>query len=87
MLGINGTENPLNDAVTKPRNGESIPLARTLRISGCRSRKITSAPSRADKTTRRVLKTYVGLHQNPGITLFDLICGTKIPEFEAVDVL
>jgi hypothetical protein len=29
----------------------------------------------------------VGLHLNPGITLFDLICCTKIPEFEAVDVL
>jgi hypothetical protein len=31
--------------------------------------------------------TSVGLHLNPGITLFDLICCTKIPEFEAVDVL
>src|SRR6266567_8295395 len=54
VLGINGTENPRNDAVTKPRNGESIPWAMTRRISGCQSRKITSIPARADKTASAV---------------------------------
>jgi len=39
VLGINGTENPLNDGVAKPRNEESMTWGMTRRSCGCQNRK------------------------------------------------
>jgi hypothetical protein len=36
-MGVDGSENPLNDAVTKPRNGESIAWAMPWRVYGARA--------------------------------------------------
>ena len=54
MLGINGTENPLNDAVAKPRNEESMTWVMTRRSCSCQNRKITLVPALADKTASAV---------------------------------
>jgi hypothetical protein len=54
VLGINGTENPRNDAVAKPRNEESMNWGMTRRSCGCKNRKITSVPALADKTASAV---------------------------------
>jgi hypothetical protein len=85
VLGINGTENPLNDTVTKPRNGESIPWAMPWRISGCQSRKITSVPARADKTAAVSSITYksteflrqLSVPLSPNTLLLRLVCSLR----------